>query len=269
MRKFLAAFLIFCFLVNARSAQAAFPTVGAASVTSFATSVTSMAVNLPASISSGDLLIAVAETRNVVTWSTIPTGFAQIFSPVAAGGVGTLTAFYKIATGSEGATVTWIANTGTTASWQTRKITTWHGTTPPEATTANSGGAVSTNNPPSLTPSWGSADTAWLAIMGNTAQSVTITVAPTNYTDLTSNAVSSGGAAANSGTAYRQLTATSEDPGAFTTGSDRWWMAATIGIRPAVAGGSSIKTVNGLAKASTKTVNGLAIASVKSYNGLQ
>lgn len=35
------------------------------------------------------------------------------------------------------------------------------------------------------------------------------------------------------------------------------------------AGGSSIKTVNGLAVASVKTKNGLAIASVKTINGLQ
>lgn len=34
------------------------------------------------------------------------------------------------------------------------------------------------------------------------------------------------------------------------------------------AGGSAIKTINGLAKASVKTVNGLAIASVKTWNGL-
>jgi hypothetical protein len=36
----------------------------------------------------------------------------------------------------------------------------------------------------------------------------------------------------------------------------------------AAAGGSSIKTVNGLALASVKTVNGLAIASMKTMNGL-
>ena len=35
-----------------------------------------------------------------------------------------------------------------------------------------------------------------------------------------------------------------------------------------VAGGSLIKTINGLAIGSVKTVNGLAIASVKNINGL-
>ena len=34
------------------------------------------------------------------------------------------------------------------------------------------------------------------------------------------------------------------------------------------AGGSLIKTFNGLVNASVKTVNGLAIASVKTFNGL-
>lgn len=35
-----------------------------------------------------------------------------------------------------------------------------------------------------------------------------------------------------------------------------------------VAGGSAIKSINGLLKASIKTINGLAIASVKTRNGL-
>ena len=37
---------------------------------------------------------------------------------------------------------------------------------------------------------------------------------------------------------------------------------------PPAAGGSSIKTFLGLARASTKTVNGLALASLKTFNGL-
>jgi hypothetical protein len=210
-----------------------FPIVGPAVATSFATSVTSMAVNLP-SVVSGDLLIAVAEVRNSGTWTPPDANWHQIFTPVAAGGVGDFTAFYRICDGSEGGSATWIASVGTTASWQVRKVTNWHGTTVPEAATANSGGSPSTNDPPSLTPSWGAANTAWLAIMGNTAQVVSITAAPANYSGFTANAVSSGGSACNTGSAYRQLNAASDDPGSFTTGSDRWWMAATIAIRPVV-----------------------------------
>lgn len=217
----------------------AFPSTTTATTTGFSTSVTSMPVNLPASISSGDLLIAIVEVRNSGTWSTIPTGWNQIFTPVAAGGVGDFTAFYKIATGSEGSTATWVASVGTTASWQTRKITSWHGTTPPEAITKNSGGSVSTNSFNALTPSWGADDTLWLATMGTTASGTTITGAQTNYSDLVSNNVSSGGSQCNTGTSYRQLNASSETPGAFTTSSDRWWVTAVIAVRPAASASSN------------------------------
>lgn len=216
--------------------------VSSAIKTGFASSVTSMAVNLPASISSGDLLIAIVEVRNSGTW-TKPTGWTQIFAPVAAGGVGDFTAFYKIADGTEGSTATWTASVASTASWQVRKITDWDGTAAPEAATANSGGAVSTNNPPSLTPSWGADNTIWLAVMGDTAQTVSITGAPANYSDITANPISSGGAAVNTGSAYRTNNTATEDPGGFSTGSDRWWVAATIAIKPSSGGSTTTGSI--------------------------
>lgn len=53
------------------------------------------------------------------------------------------------------------------------------------------------------------------------------------------------------------------------TGSNTYgtW-ATTRSFTTASGGGSSIKTINGLAIASVKTVNGLAIASIKTFNGL-
>ena len=47
-----------------------------------------------------------------------------------------------------------------------------------------------------------------------------------------------------------------------------YWDIGAVQILEATAGGSSIKTISGLAYASIKTVNGLAIASVKTVNGL-
>lgn len=264
-----------------------FPETTGAVTTSFASSVSSMPVNLPSSIASGDLLIAIAEVRNSGTW-TLPSGWTQLFSPVAAGGVGDFTAFYRICDGTEGSTATWTASVASTASWQVRQITNWQGTTPPEVTTANSGGAVSTNNPPSLTPSWGADNTLWLAVMGDTAQTVSITGAPTNYDDLTSNSVSSGGSACNTGSAFRQTNTATEDPAGFTTGSDRWWMAATIAIRPVASAitttqtttattriqQSVLKTVAALARITTntlKTVNAvtrITAATQKTQNAI-
>src|SRR5690349_13211691 len=152
----------------------AFPSPGTPVQTSFSTSVTSMPVNMLASVSAGTLLKASVHVRNAGTW-TKPSGWSEIpkigggnVSQNGGGSVGKYDAFYKIADGSEGGTTpTWTASTGTTAVWQVTPVTSWHGTTPPEGTTAS--GDATNANPPSATPSWGADDTLWLAEAGNSA----------------------------------------------------------------------------------------------------
>lgn len=222
---------------------AAAPTVSSATPTQFATSVTSMAVNLPGSIASGDLLLAFVEVRNAGTW-TPPSNWFEIGTQAGGGSVGKLTVFYKIADGSEGATATWTASAGTSAIWQTRKVTNWHGTTPPEISTGTSGDA-SAANPGSLAPSWGSADTLWIAVAGHAAASTAAwSAGPGGYGDFLNSGASSGGSAISVATAYLANTAASEDPGAFTvSGSNRFWAAFTVGIRPAAGGGGGSSDV--------------------------
>jgi hypothetical protein len=215
----------------------AFPTYESVTDTGFASSVTSMPINMPATVNSGDLLIALSSTRNAPTW-TKPSGWNDISTIAQAGGgsVGKLSGFYKIADGTEGGTTpTWTASGVTTAAWITIRISGWHGTTPPEATTAS--GDATNANPPSLTPSWGADNTLWLAIASNSATGETtgFTAAPTNYLNLHSNGASSGGSTCNVASSTRSLNASSEDPGTFTPNSNRFWAAATIAIRPAAS----------------------------------
>lgn len=216
----------------------AFPSPGTPVQTQFASSVTSMPVTMPATVNSGDLLIAVVEVRNAGTW-TKPTGWNDIATLSQAGGgaAGKLDGFYKIADGTEaGTTPTWTASTGSTGIWQTIRVTSWHGTTPVEAVTAS--GDATSANPPSVTPSWGIDDTLWVAVAGHAAVSAAaFTAAPTNYTGFQNNGASSGGSAVSIASATRQLNASSEDPGTFTAGgSNRFWAAATIAVRPAAGG---------------------------------
>lgn len=218
----------------------AFPSSTSPTTTVFASSVTSMAVNLPASISSGDLLIAHVGVRNAGTW-TPPSGWTVLVEQGGGGAVGETGVWYKIATGSEGGSATWTAGVATTAAWQVRKITSWHGTTAPEYA-SNNGDAVAVN-PPSLTPSWGAADTLWLALVGSSANTMNFTGAPANFTDLTSTTASSGGGASNAGSAIRQNNAASEDPGTFTVSQNRWWASVTVGVRPAASGPSPVTLV--------------------------
>ncbi|MGI9028164.1 MAG: hypothetical protein ACR2FM_05000 [Candidatus Saccharimonadales bacterium] len=223
----------------------AFPVFGTQVDTDFAASVTSMAVSLPASISSGDLLLAFSEVRNAGTW-TEPSGWTELDAQLGGSSVGELTVHYKIADGTEGTTATWTASAGTTAAWHTVKITGWHGTTVPEVT--KSSGDFSTQpNPPSLTPSWGSADTLWVEVAGNTATANLTTGGSTGYSGYALNIASSGGAQCNLASAYRQVAAATEDPGEMANaGSIRYWAAMTIGVRPSAGGGGSPPANSGL-----------------------
>lgn len=235
--------------------------ITSAQTTTFASSVTSMSVNLPPDILSGDLLIAHVGIRNTGTW-TAPTGWVSLASQLGGGSVGQTDVWYKVADGSEGSTATWTAGVATTAAWQVRRIISWHGTTPPEAAKTN-GDSTTAPNPPSLTPSWGAEDTIWLALAGSAANTMNFTAAPTNYVDLTSTVASSGGGASNAGSAIRQNNTATEDPGVFTTSQNRWWSAITVAVRPAGSGGGPTLT-NGF-----KVYDGssFSVKPVKYYNG--
>lgn len=216
----------------------AFPTPATPVATPFASSVTSMPVSMPATVNSGDLLISLVEVRNAGTWSTVPTGWNTIatVSQTGGGSVGKLDGFYKIAVGTEaGTTPTWIASTGTTAEWQVIRVTTWDGTTAPQGATAS--GDATAANPPSLSPLWGSADNLWIAVAGHAAISAAaFTAGPSGFSGFQNNGASSGGSAVSLASATLQFTSATEDPGTFTAGgSNRFWAAATIAIKPSGA----------------------------------
>lgn len=215
---------------------------------------------MPASIASGDLLIASVGVRNPGTWTLPAGGGWNVLEEKAGGGtVGETGVWYKIATGSEGSTQTWTAGTATTGAWHVRKITGWHGTTPPERVAVN--GDAASVNPPNLAPSWGADDTLWIALAGSSANTMTFSAAPSSFTSLTSTTASSGGGASNMGSATYQLNSASLDPGTFTTSTNRWWAAFTIAVRPAAGGGGTTGQV--------KIYNGSSFVAkpVKVYNG--
>lgn len=220
---------------------------------------------MPATVSSGDRLIAYSSIRNVATWSTIPTGFTQLKLQAGGGSVGDLSVFEKIADGTEGGTTkTWVSSTGTTAAWQVMRVTGAHASTASEVASTN--GDATSANPPILTPTGGSNDYLFIALASNAATGDTtgFTAAPTNYTGLLSNGASSGGSTANIASATRQLTATSDDPGTFTPSSNRFWAAATVAVYPAAGGGAVSATVTQVAATVTATGGTQTVVSVAS-----
>lgn len=242
-------------------------TISSATTTTFATSVGTMAVNV-GSPAAGTLLIAHVGVRNQGTW-TVPSGWNTLVEQAGGGTVGEAGVWWKVATGSEGATQTWTAGTATTASWQVRQITNWHGSQAPEYV-SNNGDAVAINLS-SVTASWGSDDNTVFALVGSSANTMNFTGAPSGYTSLASTTASSGGGASNAGSSYKQVSAASDDPGAYTVSQNRWWAGITVIVRGAGGATGQIKVWNGsswVAKP-VKVWNGTSwvVKPLKRYNG--
>lgn len=220
------------------TATGTFPVIESVTDTDFGTSVTSMAVNMPATVNSGDRLIALVHYRNAGTWTTVPTGWSNLAEQAGGGAVGEMAIFEKVADGTEdGGTATWITGTGTTAAWQVLRISGAHASTASEVTTTS--GDSSSANPPSETASWGAENNLWLAVAGHSAASAAaFSAEPSGFTGFAQNGASSGGSACSIAHGYNRSAVATYDPGTFTTsGSNRWWAAATIVVRPAAAGG--------------------------------
>jgi hypothetical protein len=218
----------------------AFPQVASITQTAFSSGSTTHNVNMPATVSSGDLLLLIFGARTNPAITT-PSGYDLISSGQAAGpAAGCFSGVYaRIADGTEGGgSLSVSISLSRQAAAQVYRITGAYATTAGvEAAFANVSPS-SNPNPPNLAPSFGGEDILWLAVACAADDDEVATAAPTNYTDLTQ--IASGGGA-NLGvsviSARRQLNAASEDPGTFTLNEGGNNGCFTVAIRPAAAGG--------------------------------
>lgn len=195
-------------------------------------------INLPASVAAGDLLIcalawsaAPGTFTGPVGWTRLWNGYAVMDRCSAAALTFDGMVYFRIADGTEGATI----SVSTTSSIGISAIVwriTGHGHSndwPPEF--IFNGDSTGPPNPDSLDPyGWeGPQDVLWLAIGAKDAQSITGT--PTNYSNVTG--AGPTGAAVSVRGSSRQLNAISEDPPAYTQTVNSSVWAATIAIKPA------------------------------------
>ena len=93
-------------------------------------------------------------------------------------------------------------------------------------------GSSANPDSPSLSPTWGSEATLWLAVMGYDGANYSVSSYPANYTD-GRNDRDGYSTNAGVGSARRELTADPEDPGTFTLNGSEEWVAQTIAVAPA------------------------------------
>lgn len=235
-----------------------FPAVAAAdsksgTVTSNSTSWT---LTYPTNIAVGDLLLMFAGVDGNTSVSSLPAGW--ISTSNGSSPVSNLLA-KKSATGSETGTFTLSISASEQGAWRVIRIpaaqwegtlgTTWFAAASTDGavqSVAGTGGASTSPNSGSLDPfNWDAEDTLWVSF-GGSDSTVTWTGFPANYTQedhVTAGghtATSGGATGAGLGVAYRQLNASSEDPGAFTLSASEDWIVTTLAIRPATAAVASL-----------------------------
>lgn len=209
--------------------SAATAPVVAASANGTQTANSTVTASLPASISAGDLLILVITgvTNPAATTVTTPATWNVLGSDTQ--GFTRLAAFYKIALGTEGASVN--VNFGATAryAFASYRITGHDALQAPEMLFA-----LNSKDPPSLTPSWGSNNNLWIAGTGADSDSDTSTPTfPTGYaSNQAHNSIAANGDGGRIALATKEATATSDDPSAYTiVGSSN--VSFTIAVKPA------------------------------------
>lgn len=224
-----------------------FPTVESVTTTNFDTAVSSAPINLPSTINSGDLLLLfyTFEQNDSVVDITGPSGWHEFH--YGKSGAQRTGIYGKKAVGTEGGgTATLTLTDSSAGTGQVYRITGWDNSGNVEdgvEISQTHNGDTSTYNCPSLTVSWGSADTLWLIYVGCTDDNGGITTLPTTpspgFSDLVS--PSAGGAPANNrnrtNTARMELAAATVDPNSGSLSTGDLTRAATIGIKP-VAGGT-------------------------------
>ena len=206
-----------------------FPVVATSNSSNQAATGTSVTVDLPASISSGDLLIMIFGCRPVTV--TTPTGWTRIGT--GSGAVDTeLEIYWREADGGEGATETVTISTAVGSAHRTYRITGAEDpdTQPPEAAFSFNDVNNNSPDPPSLTPTGGAEDFLWIATYIQ-RDNDSATGFPTSYTGTGSESDTTN--FVTTGWAQRDLNASSENPSNFTTTDAEEWSSATIAIHPA------------------------------------
>lgn len=207
-----------------------FPQVLSITKTSLQTDATSHAIAMPATVSSGDLLIAIV-TVDGSDLPTTPSGWTQLSAPALIGSArGAL--YYKVAAGTEGGTTvdfaTPAAEAGAALVYRI-KAGTFSST--PEATSAALAN-VSTVAPPDITPSWGSAkDLFIVCYCEDTGYDVTTWPYLEGRSTAGEEQESADGAACVS--CWTQVETASFNPADFVQAFSRSCYAFTIAVRPA------------------------------------
>lgn len=191
------------------------------------TQTNTQAISLPADIASGDLLLMfVGAFVGSAATVTTPSGWTQLSNFVGPGNVRRALCYYKVASGSEGSSVTLTASRTVTWTAVVYRIGNYQGT--PQASSSATGTSTAPNAA-SLTPSWGTDSALWFAAayVDNTNF---MTGWPSGFPNIVDYGVPTSGWAVLS-TVWLNAVASSMDPGAWALSASNTWGAITVAVR--------------------------------------
>jgi hypothetical protein len=175
-------------------------------------------VAMPATVAAGDLLIMITAANSAIPGT--PAGWTDLGGSLGGGGINPgLRINYKVAAGTEGGTT--VSTTGAQTSQVYRILAANYVGVPTCSTAAVGTGAAA--NPTSVTaPAARFLAIAAMAVQGDLT--VSITAAPSGYSavDIRQRGSGSDTTGLTIGSAYLADSGSSEDPGAFTNGSNPW-----------------------------------------------
>ena len=215
------------------------PAVQTTSEANITSATSGFGIAYPSGAAAGDLILAFLSTADSGVGPSLDDSFTSLVPSVASSAF--LHCWYKQLDGSEGAAANFIFSSTKAAALMFR--ITGHAnpaTQPPEICTSLGSGTGLNPDGAAITPTGGSKDYLFVCAMrqaGEEADDDTwCNSAPTNYSGLIQKTSGTGGAAASNtslAAAYRQLTASSEDPGTFNVDQSLDWHTYTVAIHPA------------------------------------
>jgi hypothetical protein len=218
--------------VERQPASSGFPTVSSVTTSNYTTNVTTHNVSMPGTVAAGDLLICLFTNDGSATVTT-PAGWSSISSTNNGTNV-RASVLAKVATGSEGGTT---VNFQTSATEQANAhvyripAANWYGDLNGVEATGVSAGTTTAPNPPSLSPSWGSDNTLWLAYAGGSSYDG-VNSYPSGYTNGFHTQSNTGTAGASTASARLTSAVATNNPGSFSMASSESGVAVTVAIRP-------------------------------------
>ena len=220
----------------------AFPTVLSITETLFGSDATQHLVDMPATVVADDLLLIFFVNDGPATQTT-PGGWTELFDAEYSDSAVRFACYAKVAVGDEdGTTVDVVTSAAQEAAAQVYRINAWFGALAGVEDETPTTGYNTAPDCPELTPTWGAEDTLWIACYG-ADHNDTVDTYPTNYANGTYSVSSGGSGAGSMASARRELNATDDNPVAYDKSGSEQWVANTVAIRPAGAGGGGVAAV--------------------------